>query len=277
MWSQKARRGGEKADIMLFAGTDVGSLTAQAVIIEDNKVIGWKNMRVLPNPVESAKKVMDELLDELGLSKNNIITFSTGYGREKLVEAGFAKEHVSEISCHAKGAFWLNPAVRTVIDIGGQDAKVIRIDEKGKLVNFVMNDKCAAGTGRFLEIQARALGIKLEELGEMTFISKNPIEITARCSIFAETEVLHFLQRGFPKEDIAAGVNRSMAQRIYYLAKRVGVEREVALTGGVAKNRGVKWELEKILNIRFIDLGMDPQIIGALGAAIFAKEKYGGE
>lgn len=261
---------------MLFAGTDVGSLTAQAVIIEDNRVLGWKNIRVLPNPVESAKKVMGELIDELGLKKDEIVVFSTGYGREKLVEVGFAREHISEISCHARGAFWLNRAVRTVIDIGGQDAKVIRIDKNGRLVNFVMNDKCAAGTGRFLEIQAKALGIRLEDLGEMTFLAKNPIEITARCSIFAETEVLHFLQRGFPKEDIAAGVNKSMAYRIYYLAKRVGVEREVALTGGVAKNRGVKWELEKILNVKFVDLGMDPQIIGALGAAIFAREKFGG-
>ncbi len=262
---------------MLFGGIDVGSLTAQAVILENSKVLGWKNMRVLPNPIESARKVMGELLEELGLKREDVIIFATGYGREKLVEAGYAKEHVSEISCHARGAFWLNPSVRTVIDIGGQDAKVIRIDERGKLVNFVMNDKCAAGTGRFLEIQAKALGIKLEELGDMTFIAKNPVEITARCSIFAETEVLHFLQRGVPREEIAAGVNRSMAQRIYYLARRVGVEREAALTGGVAKNIGVKRELEKILNLKFLDLGMDPQVIGALGAAIFAKEKYGGE
>jgi len=160
---------------MLFGGTDVGSLTAQAVILENGKVVGWKNMRVLPNPIESAKKVMGELLEELGLKKDDVIIFATGYGREKLVEAGYAREHVSEISCHARGAFWLNPSVRTVIDIGGQDAKVIRIDEKGRLVNFVMNDKCAAGTGRFLEIQAKALGIKLEELGDMTFIAKNPV------------------------------------------------------------------------------------------------------
>lgn len=261
---------------MLFAGTDVGSLTAQAVILEDEKILGWNNIGVLPNPVESAKKVMEELLERLGLKKDGIIVFSTGYGREKLVEVGFAIEHISEISCHAKGAFWLNKAVRTVIDIGGQDAKVIRVDGNGRLVNFVMNDKCAAGTGRFLEIQARALGVRLEDLGELTFLAKNPVEITARCSIFAETEVLHFLQRGFPKEEIAAGVNKSMAQRIYYLAKRVGVEREVALTGGVAKNRGVKWELEKILKVKFVDLGIDPQIVGALGAAIFAKEKFGG-
>ncbi|MCX8172958.1 MAG: acyl-CoA dehydratase activase [Archaeoglobaceae archaeon] len=262
---------------MFFAGTDVGSLTAQAVILKNGKILGWKNIRVLPDPLDSAKKVMGELLEELGLKGEEIITFSTGYGREKLVKEGFAKEHVSEISCHAKGAFWLNSAVRTVIDIGGQDAKVIRIDKNGKLVNFVMNDKCAAGTGRFLEMQAKALGITLEELGEMTFKAKNPIEITARCSIFAETEVLHFIQKGVPKEEIAAGVNRSMAQRIYYLINRIGVEREVALTGGVAKNKGVRWELERILKIKFLDLGVDPQIVGALGAAIFAKEKFGGE
>jgi len=262
---------------LLFGGTDVGSLTAQAVVLEDGKIAGYRNIRVLPNPVESAKRVMGELLEELGLRQDEVVIFSTGYGREKLVEAGFAREHVSEISCHGRGAFWLNPAIRTIIDIGGQDAKVIRVDGEGNLVNFVMNDKCAAGTGRFLEIQAKALGLTLDELGEMTFRSANPVVITARCSIYAETEVLHYMQRGVAKEDIAAGVNRSMAERIYYLARRVGVEREVTLTGGVAKNRGVKQELEKILNVKFVDLGVDPQIVGALGAAIFAMEKYGGE
>ncbi len=262
---------------MLFGGTDVGSLTAQAVVLEDGKIAGYRNIRVLPNPVESAKRVMGELLEELGLRQDEVIIFSTGYGREKLVEVGFAREHVSEISCHGRGAFWLNPAIRTIIDIGGQDAKVIRVDGEGNLVNFVMNDKCAAGTGRFLEIQAKALGLTLDELGEMTFRSANPVVITARCSIYAETEVLHYMQRGVAKEDIAAGVNRSMAERIYYLARRVGVEREVTLTGGVAKNMGVKQELEKILNVKFADLGVDPQIVGALGAAIFAMEKYGGE
>ena len=260
---------------MIFGGTDVGSLTAQAVLIDENgKIIGYRNMRVLPNPVESAKRVMVDLIEELGLEEE-VVVFSTGYGREKVVESGFAKEHVSEISCHGKGAFWLNPQIRTVIDIGGQDAKVIRINSEGKLENFVMNDKCAAGTGRFLEIQARALGLSLEELGEMTFKSRDAVNITAMCSIYAETEVMHFLQRGYRVEDIAAGVNRSMAERIYYLARRVGVEREATLTGGVAKNAGVKRELERILNVNFVDLGVDPQIIGALGAAIFAMEKYG--
>ncbi len=260
---------------MYFGGTDVGSLTAQAVVLQDGKIMGYRNIRVLPNPVDSAKKVMGELLRNLGLKQDDVIIFSTGYGREKLVEAGFAKEHVSEISCHGRGAYWLNPSVRTIIDIGGQDAKVIRIDGNGNLVNFVMNDKCAAGTGRFLEIQAKALGLSLDELGEMTFKAENPVAITARCSIYAETEVIHFLQRGTSREDIAAGVNRSMAERIYYLARRVGVEREATLTGGVAKNRGVRYELERILGVKFIDLGVDPQIVGALGAAIFAMEKFG--
>jgi predicted CoA-substrate-specific enzyme activase len=262
---------------MLFGGTDVGSLTAQAVVLEDKRIIGFKNIRVTSNPVESARKAMGELLKELGLSSDEVVIFSTGYGRERVVEAGFARDHVSEISCHGKGAFWLNPTIRTVIDIGGQDAKVIRVDSSGNLINFVMNDKCAAGTGRFLEIQANALGLNLSELGDMTFRAENPVAITARCSIYAETEVLHFIQRGFRREEIAAGVNKSMAERIYYLARRVGVEREATITGGVAKNRGVRRELEKILGVKFVDLGVDPQIIGALGAALFAKERYGGD
>ena len=200
---------------MLCAGIDIGSLTAEAVIVENGKLRGSRIMSVLPNPVDSAKTVMGGLLDELGLAWSDLgYAVSTGYGREKIQECGLAQENVSEISCHGFGAFNLNPKVRTVIDIGGQDAKVIKLGAAGKLENFVMNDKCAAGTGHFLEVMSRSLGVKLEELGPMSRASKQPALMSNRCTIYVETEVIHFLQRGVDKVDIAAGINRAMAERV---------------------------------------------------------------
>lgn len=266
---------------MPYAGIDVGSLTAQAVLIEDGhtpmlKSIGVRllshSIRVKPNPLDSARSVMGELLDEHGLAWGDITCcVSTGYGRDRIQEEGLAQSNVSEISCHGTGAQALVPRVRTVIDIGGQDAKVIRVDEMGDLVNFVMNDKCAAGTGRFLEVMSRTLGVGFEELGPLAFKSRGRIEISARCSIFAETEVLHYLQRGSDKNDLAAGITRSMADRVMALARRVGIEREVMMTGGVAKNVAVRSELERMLGVRMLLPSIDPQLVGAYGAAVLAR------
>lgn len=271
---------------MRWAGIDVGSLTAQAVLIEDGKTpmlntvgirVISKSIRVKPNPLESAQAVMGSLLQENGLDWDDITyCVSTGYGRDKVQEEGMARENVSEISCHGTGAYSLSPLVRTIIDIGGQDAKVIRVDENGVLVNFIMNDKCAAGTGRFLEVMSRTLGVTFEELGFMALKARGRVELSSRCSIFAETEVLHFLQRGADKEDLAAGICKSMADRVMALVRRVGVEKEVMITGGVAKNVAVKTELEKMLNLRMITPRLDPQLIGAYGAAVFAKRAGGG-
>ncbi len=258
---------------MLFGGIDVGSLTTQAVIIKNGELIGFKSFLVKPNPVDSAKMVMDALLQELKLSWNNL-TFcvSTGYGREQLQEEGLSQENISEISCHGKGANWLLPEVRTVIDIGGQDAKVILIDQKGELVDFVMNDKCAAGTGRFLEVMSRVLGVTLTELAAFSLRGRNAVQLSNRCSIFCETEVLHYLQRGVDKTDIATGINRSMAERVIALVRRLGLNKEVTMTGGVAKNTAVRKELEKAMNLRMLTYNVDSQVVGALGAALFARK-----
>ncbi len=182
---------------MLFGGIDVGSLSAQAVILENGSIRAYMSMPVKPNPLDSASTVLYMALERSGMEPGDLsFTVSTGYGREQVQKEGLSQSNVSEISAHGKGAHWLLPAVRTVIDIGGQDAKVIRVDQAGELQDFVMNDKCAAGTGRFLEVMARTLGVSLEELGPLSFQAHNPIELSTRCSIYCETEVLHYIQRG---------------------------------------------------------------------------------
>lgn len=259
---------------MYFAGIDIGSLTAEAVIVRENQIIGSEIIPVLPNPVESAKEVMQRVLEKTGLKLSEIkYIVSTGYGREKVQSQGMAQENISEISCHGFGAYSLAPEVRTVIDIGGQDAKVIKVDDQGRLENFVMNDKCAAGTGQFLEAMSRILEISLEELGPISLSSKKPVEMSNRCTIYIETEVLHFLQRGVSKVDIAAGVNKAMAERVFALARRIEPKKEVMLTGGVAKNIAVRNELQKMLKFKLVSPEIDPQLIGAYGAALFARAR----
>jgi len=261
---------------VLFAGIDIGSLTAEAVVVEDSRIVGSEIMSVLPDPVDSAKAVMGKLLENRGISWNDLAyVVSTGYGRERLQEEGMASENYSEISCHGLGAYAHKPSVRTIIDIGGQDAKVIKVDKSGKLDNFVMNDKCAAGTGHFLEVMSRTLAVPLEEIGPMSLASKKPVEMSNRCTIYVETEVIHYLQRGVDRVDIAAGINRAMAERVVALARRVDPEKDYMITGGVAKNVAVKKEIEKILKIKIEEPGIDPQIMGAYGAAIFAQRSGG--
>jgi len=256
---------------MIVAGCDVGSLSAEAVIMRDGSIVSSQIIRVRPRPEQSAKEVMDSALSEAGLAYEDIdYCVSTGYGRERIP---FANSSVSEISCHGKGAQWLAPAVRTVIDVGGQDCKAIRVDEGGKLVNFAMNDKCAAGTGRFLEFMAKVLGVGIEDLGPKSLVAEKPIAITNVCSIFAESEVLHYHYERRDIADIAAGINSAMAERVNALVQRVGVEREICITGGVAKNTGVVKNLEETLQLTAQKLDVDPQLVGAVGACLFARDE----
>lgn len=257
---------------MFYGGIDIGSLTAQAVVLEDNSIYCWHSIRVKPNPVDSALAVMQLALQDKDLTWDDLKScVSTGYGREQIQEKGLAQNNMSEISCHGKGAWWIAPRVRTVIDIGGQDAKVIRIDGDGELVNFVMNDKCAAGTGRFLDVMSRTLGVTVEELGPLSFKARQVIQMSSRCSIFCETEVHHYLQRGASLPELAAGINSTMAGRVMALVRRVGIEKEVTMTGGVAKNPAVFRELEKAMGVKMLTYKFDAQIVGALGAALFAR------
>jgi predicted CoA-substrate-specific enzyme activase len=214
---------------------------------------------------------MDKALKKVGLTYDDIdYTVSTGYGRETIP---FADHNISEISCHGKGAHWLVPSIRTVIDIGGQDCKAIRIDEHGSLVDFVMNDKCAAGTGRSLELMSQYLGVHFSELASLAEKAEKAITITSQCSIFSELEIMHYLMEDKSPADIAAGINEAMARRVKMLVGRVGVKSDIAISGGVCKNTGVVKNLEDMLNVRFVPFNEDPQIIGALGAAVFAADR----
>jgi (R)-2-hydroxyacyl-CoA dehydratese activating ATPase len=258
---------------MIVAGCDVGSLTAEAVLMEDGRILGSEIIRVRPKPELSAREVMDRVLARMGLDYADIAcTVSTGYGRETI---SFANHNVSEISCHGLGAHWLVPSIRTVIDVGGQDCKAILVDEEGRLVDFVMNDKCAAGTGRSLELMSESLGVDVSELGPLGEGGRDPVQITNQCSIFAEMEISRYLCEERSFADIAAGINESMARRVKGLASRVGLRRDVGVTGGVSKNIGVVRNLEKLLGVRFVEFSEDPQIVGALGAALFAAERAG--
>lgn len=260
---------------MIFAGCDVGSLTAEAVLInEHGEMVAHKIIGVKPNPVVSASLVMGSLLEEVGLRFDEIsYCVSTGYGRERVP---FAQDNVSEISCHGKGAQWVCPSIRTIIDVGGQDCKVIRVDDRGNLRDFVMNDKCAAGTGRFLEVMARTLGVDIGELGPLALASGNPITLSSICSVFSQFDVMCFLAEGRAREDIAMGISTALAVRINRLIRKVGIEDDVCITGGVAKNRAVVKALEEVTGCRLIELTVDPQIVGALGAALFARERFFG-
>lgn len=257
---------------MIFAGVDVGSMSAEAVLMEDDRIVAHSTIVVKPNPVVSAKMVMDRVLEKTRWSRDNIdFCVSTGYGRERIP---FADHNISEISCHGKGAVWANPTVRTIIDVGGQDSKVIRVDGEGNLKDFVMNDKCAAGTGRFLEGIAKILGVDVSELGPLSLKGQSPVPISSICTVFTQFDVMCFLAEGRTREDVGLGVAEALAIRIHRLVNKVGIEEQVCISGGVAKNSAVVKALEKVLGRQVADTGVDPQIMGALGAALFARETY---
>jgi len=252
---------------MYFAGIDIGSTMTKIVIMDDeinSQVIG-------PTGAEHrhlANKVMEEALSKAGIAFDELTyVVATGYGR---INVPFADKQITEITCHAKGVSSIFPSARTVIDIGGQDAKGIKI-AGGKVVDFVMNDKCAAGTGRFLEVIADALGLKLEEMGELSLQSKEKVRISNTCTIFAEQEVVSKIADGVPIEDILAGLHEAIASRVFHMAEKMKIEKDVAMTGGVAKNVGMVKALEDLLGFPVL-IAREPLLTGAIGAAILGKE-----
>jgi predicted CoA-substrate-specific enzyme activase len=260
---------------MIVAGCDIGSLTAKAVIMENGKVLADAIVRAKTRPEDSANVVMQMALDKAKLTLDSIgYVVGTGYGREQV---SFVDQVESEISCHAKGAFKFMPSVRMVIDLGGQDAKATRMDDSGNVARYIYNDKCASGTGRFLEVMAEALEVPLEELGSLSAQSKEKLSISNQCVIFAETEVISLVNEGKEAADILNALHHSLAKRVASLARSIDVKEEVVMTGGVAKNAGVFNALSEALNVKLKSLdGIDPQIMGALGAALYAQE-YAGE
>jgi (R)-2-hydroxyacyl-CoA dehydratese activating ATPase len=259
----------------IVAGCDVGSLTSKAVIMKDGKIIGSSIIKSKPRPKDSADAALEAALKDAGISKDNIqYIIGTGYGRDKI---GFVDEVVSEITCHGKGARWLLPSVETVIDIGGQDCKTVKIDEDGQVVKFTANDKCASGTGRFLEVMAKVLGVSVDDLGKLSLKAKSPITLASTCTVWAQADVIKYINSGVPIEDIGAGINTAMAARVAILVNSVKPQGDILMTGGVAKNIGVVSTLEKLLGVKIKKARKaDPQIAGALGAALLSMEKVNG-
>ncbi|MBW1988934.1 MAG: 2-hydroxyglutaryl-CoA dehydratase [Deltaproteobacteria bacterium] len=257
---------------MIVLGVDVGSLTAKAVLMKDGKIEASAVTRASANPRQSAQKVLDLLFEQTNIKPADVVfSVGTGYGRKQIPNVSLTE---SEIACHGRGAIWANPDVRTVVDIGGQDAKALRMDEAGNVVRYSYNDKCASGTGRFLEVMADALDVGLEDLGALSQKAEKTVRISNQCVVFAETEVITLVNDGAEPADIVRGLHQALAGRVAALAKSVGVEEKVAFTGGVAKNMGVAAALAEALAVELTPLdSLDPQLCGAIGAALLAQEK----
>jgi predicted CoA-substrate-specific enzyme activase len=255
----------------MVAGVDIGSLCTKTVILSaERKILSFNILRSGAVYRGAAESSLNEALKTLGFNIKDLkYVVSTGYGRARVP---FADAEVTEITCHARGANYFFPEVRTVIDIGGQDSKVIRVNETGQAVRFVMNDKCAAGTGRFLEVMAGALGVDLEEMSEIALYAHEDIEVSSTCTVFAESEIISLLAGGYEKREIAAAIYKAIARRITGLTGQIGLVEKVAMTGGVAKSGGVVRALEKKLGVALL-IPPEPQIVGACGAALIAREK----
>ena len=256
---------------MITAGCDVGSRTAKAVIIEDHTIIASAVISAKLDPIDSAQSVMTLALEQADLALDDIKKIAgTGYGQQ---EIPFAHTCESEIVCHAKGAFWNIPTAKMIVDIGGQDSKAIKLNKDGKVIRYSYNDKCAAGTGRFLEIMADALSVELDKMGEYGKSFKEEISISNQCVIFAETEVVSLINEEKDVADILNALHCSLGKRVASQVRSLIIEEDVIMTGGVAKNIGVFDALSQGLGVRLKHLeGIDPQINGALGAALIAAE-----
>jgi len=256
---------------IITAGVDIGSVSSQAVVMGDGELFAYSNMRTGSDSPDSARNAMDWALKDTGMSLDKIrYVVGTGYGR---VNVPFANKAITEIACHARGANWMyGPSVRTVLDMGGQDCKAIRCDERGKVTAFLMNDKCAAGTGRGMEVFADLLGVHIEDIGELSFeIDEEPPEVSSTCVVFAKAEASQLLREGWPKNKVIAAYCAAMAHRVFTLIERLGMEKEFAITGGIAKNVGVVKRIERELKIEALKTEKDTQIAGAVGGALFGK------
>lgn len=251
-------------------GIDIGSTTSKGIILKDGSEAAASCIVVAGTGTTGPNQVMQQLFEQSGLKKEDIsFTMATGYGR-KTFEG--ADEQLSELTCHSRGTSYLFPQARTVIDIGGQDAKVLALNEQGKMVNFIMNDKCAAGTGRFLDVMAQILQLKIGDLEKEAAKADKPAKISSTCTVFAESEVISQLAMGVDIPNLVAGICQSVASRVSALAKRIGIHEQVCMSGGVAQNGGVRKALEAELGTPVL-YSEQAQLIGALGAALYAYER----
>ena len=254
---------------IITAGIDVGSVSSQAVICVDGELYGYNSMRTGNNSPDSATNAINGVLEKSGMKLENVTyVIGTGYGR---VNVPFAHKAITEIACHARGANYMGGnTIRTILDMGGQDCKAIHCDEKGKVTNFLMNDKCAAGTGRGMEVIADLMQIPIAELGPRSFdVDEEPEAVSSTCVVFAKSEALGLLKAGYSKNKVIAAYCQAMAERVVSLIERIGVENDFFITGGIAKNPGVVKRIEKLLGTKAAETKYDSQIAGALGAALF--------
>ena len=255
-----------------FGGCDVGSTYTKAVILDENgKMVADTTIKSKINSEQSAIAAMDEVLKKVGLQSSKELAYliGTGYGRNKVP---FADENISEISCHAMGVHVTDPSVKAIIDIGGQDVKGISIDTDGTVKNFAMNDKCAAGTGRFLDVMAKVLEVEVADLGRLGDESTKRVAISSTCTVFAESEVISQLANGVEMEDLIAGICSSVAVRVGNLAKRINIVPDVCMSGGVAQNAGVRNALSRSIGQPIL-FSPQAQLFGAIGAALYAYQK----
>jgi bzd-type benzoyl-CoA reductase Q subunit len=255
---------------MITAGVDIGSLSADVVILKDNEILSYSIIPTGSDSAGTAVKALEAALSGTGLQRDDIeYIVSTGYGR---VVVPFANKNITEISCHAKGAHWFFPDVRTILDMGGQDCKAIRCDPTGKVTNFVMNDKCAAGAGRSMEVVAKLLDVRLQDIGRLSLtVVDQPATISSMCTVFAKSEILALLRKGTHKNDILAGSCQALVNRVSNLLTRVGMAETFVISGGIGKNMGVVRRIEEKMRV-CAKICFEPQIMGALGAAIFARD-----
>ncbi len=255
-----------------FAGVDVGSLGTKTVILVDGEIAGFSILRTGLNTEENGLNGLQTALAAAGLQREDLqYIVATGYGR---ISAPYANKTVTEITCHAKGAHFLHPQTRTIIDMGGQDCKAIRLDEGGNVTDFAMNDKCAAGTGRFLEVMANVFKVTLDELGPLSLQATEVLPVSSTCTVFAESETVSLLARGEKPENIIVGIHHAIANRVGGMFSRVGVESDVFFSGGVAKNTGMRKALEEALKVKIANPEKDPQLVGAIGAAVIAQNSW---
>ncbi|WP_300461514.1 acyl-CoA dehydratase activase [Desulfobacula sp.] len=253
---------------MMYAGIDIGSNTAKAAVIKDGQLLGTQVIPTGYNPVTAGIKVFDLLLEKTAQVKTEIAAIvATGYGRASVE---FADKAMTEIICHATGAYFMNPTIRGIIDVGGQDSKAILLDTSGRVENFAMNDKCAAGTGRFLEVMANTLEVTLDQLGNFSRRADTPSKISSICTVFAESEVISMIANQQRRENIIAGLHESAAARVAILANKINIREPVMMTGGVAKNSGMVTALENRLGFELL-VGELAQENGAIGAAVLAS------
>lgn len=268
-------RGGSSGNAFRVVGIDSGSTSTNAVLMdEEKKILASVVIRTGAKSIESAREACRLVTEKAGVPSESVdLTVSTGYGR---VNIDFADREITEISCHGRGAHFFNEDVRTILDIGGQDSKAIHIDGEGNVLDFAMNDKCAAGTGRFLEMMASTLSVEMDELGPLSLRWQEDIDISSMCSVFAESEVISLIAENREKADIAHGVHKSIASRAVSLMRRVGLEEGFMMTGGVAKNQGAVEEIEKKAGHRMY-ICENPEIVGAVGAALFGLDELTGK